>query len=151
MTEESKSEEIKKKIVDYLSSHQWLNLGTVDRNGKPMVHTMAFASEGATVYFLTDKNTHKVSDMKVNPHVAYTVDDDNVQVMEITGIQMQGRASLVTDEKEIGKVLKLMSEKYPFMADLPPNPDIIFFKVEPVEAYYLDYSRGFNHRDFVTY
>lgn len=89
--------------------------------------------------------------MKVNPHVAYTVDDDNVRVMEITGIQMQGRASLVTDEKEIGKVLRLMSEKYPFMADLPPNPDIIFFKVEPVEAYYLDYSRGFNHRDFVTY
>lgn len=151
MTEESKSEEIKKKIVDYLSSHQWLNLGTVDLNGKPMVHTMAFASEGATVYFLTDKNTHKVSDMKVNQIVAYTVDDDDVQVMQITGIQMQGKASRVTDEKEIGKVLGLMNEKYPLMADLPPNPDIVFFKVEPMEAYYLDYSRGFNHRDFVTY
>lgn len=151
MTEESKSKEIKKKIVDYLSSHQWLNLGTVDVNGKPMVHTMAFASEGATVYFLTDKKTHKVSDINNNPIVAYTVDEDDVQVMQITGIQMQGRASLVTDEKEMSKVFRLMSEKYPSMADLPPNPDIIFFKVEPMEAYYLDYSKEFNHRDFVTY
>lgn len=145
------TDETRQKIVNYLSSHQWLNLGTADRSGKPMVHTMAFASDGATVYFVTDKNTHKVADIMDNPKVAYTVDEDNVQVMQIKGVQMQGKASLVTDKEETSKAFSLMAKKYPFMADLPSNPDNVFFKVEPEEAYYLDYSKGFNHRDFVTY
>jgi general stress protein 26 len=145
------TEDTKQKIANYLSSHQWLNLGTADRKGKPMVHTMAFASEGATVYFVTDKNTHKVADIMDNPNVAFTVDEDDVQVMQITGVQVQGKASLVTDREETSKAFRLMAEKYPFMADMPSNPDNVFFKVEPAEAYYLDYSKGFNHRDFITF
>ncbi|MDP2218369.1 MAG: pyridoxamine 5'-phosphate oxidase family protein [Methanolobus sp.] len=145
------TEEIKTKIVNYLSSHQWLNLGTADKKGKPMVHTMAFASDGATVYFVTDKNTHKVTDMMDNPNVAYTVDEDDAEVMQITGVQMQGKAFLVTDGEETNKAFRLMADKYPFIADMPSSPDNVFFKVEPEEAYYLDYSKGFNHRDFVTF
>ena len=44
--------------------------------------------------------------------------------MNITGIQMEGKASFVTDEAELGQIFHLMVEKFPFMAELPKNPDL---------------------------
>lgn len=145
------SDEIKQKIVDYLASHNWLNLGTVDKSGKPMVHTMGYVSDGAVVYFGTGKDTRKAANILNNSNVAYTVDDDEVQLMEITGIQMEGKASMVTDEAEAGKVFQLMLEKFPFVADMPEDNDSILLKVEPVTAYYLDYTKEFGYRDMVSY
>ncbi|MDK2892036.1 pyridoxamine 5'-phosphate oxidase family protein [Methanohalophilus sp.] len=145
------TDDIKQKIEEYLKNHKWLNLATVDSECKPMVHTMAYVSDGATVYFGTSKQTHKVDDIMNNSNVAYTVDEDNVDVMTITGIQMQGIATQVTEPSELEKFSTLMSEKYPFMRDLPKTPDSVVFRVDPVEGYYLDYSKGFTHRDKVTY
>ncbi|MCD4703331.1 MAG: pyridoxamine 5'-phosphate oxidase family protein [Methanosarcinaceae archaeon] len=145
------SNETKNKIEHYLKEHNWLNLGTVDSEGKPMVHTMAYVSDGAVVYFGTSKQTHKVDDIVNNPNVAYTVDEDDVDVMTITGIQMQGKATQVTEQAEIEKFGMMMYEKYPFVKDMPETPDSIVFRVDPVEGYYLDYSKGFTHRDLVTY
>lgn len=145
------SEETRKKISNYLSSHNWLNLGTVDKQGRPMVHTMAYASEGPKVYFTTKKSTHKVSHILENPNVAFTVDEDDVNVMEIKGVQMEGKASMITDGKEAQKVMNMMLDKYPFMSDMPPSDEYVLFKVDPVKAYYLDYTKGFTHRDEETY
>ncbi|MBP2029484.1 general stress protein 26 [Methanohalophilus levihalophilus] len=145
------TDDIKQKIEDYLKDHKWLNLGTVDSEGKPMVHTMAYVADGTTVYFGTSKETHKADDMMNNPNVAYTVDEDDVDVMTITGVQMQGKATLVTDPSEMEKFGMLMIEKFPFMKDMPQTPDSVVFRVDPVEGYYLDYSKGFTHRDMVTY
>ena len=145
------SEEIKQKIADYLKNHEWLNLGTVDAEGRPAVHTMGYVSDGATVYFGTNKNTRKAQNMLNNPFVAYTVDEDNVEVMAITGIQMQGKASLLSDPDELNKVGQMMAEKFPFVMEMPEDADLVMFKVEPVEAYYLDYAKGFTHRDNVNY
>ncbi|WP_406657459.1 pyridoxamine 5'-phosphate oxidase family protein [Methanolobus sp. ZRKC2] len=145
------SEETRKKISNYLSSHNWLNLGTVNEEGKPMVHTMAYASEGAKVYFTTRKGTQKVTHMMSNPSVAFTVDEDDVNVKEIKGVQMEGKASLVKDMKEAEKARHLMMDKYPSMSEMPATEEYILFKVEPVKAYYLDYTKGFNHRDEETY
>ncbi|MEA1985673.1 MAG: pyridoxamine 5'-phosphate oxidase family protein [Euryarchaeota archaeon] len=145
------SDETKDKIENYLKEHDWLNLGTVDSEGKPMVHTMAYVSDGAVVYFSTSEQTHKVADIVNNPNVAYTVDEDNVDVMTITGIQMQGKAIQVTEQAEIEKFGMLMYGKYSFSKDLPETPDSVVFRVDPIEGYYLDYSKGFTHRDMVTY
>lgn len=145
------TDDIKQKIEDYLKNHKWLNLATVDSEGKPMVHTMAYASERSVVYFGTSKKTHKVDDMVNNPNVAYTVDEDEIDVMELKGVQIQGKATLVNDPAEIEKYAMMMTEKYSFMKDLPKTPESIVFRVDPVKGYYLDYSKGFTHRDMVTY
>ncbi len=145
------SDDIKEKIVDCLKNHNWLNLGTVDKDGKPMVHTMGYASDGVVVYFGTGKDTRKSVNMQNNANVAYTIDDDEVEVMEITGVQIEGKASIVTDEVEAGKAFQLMVEKFPFMADMPAEYETFLFKVEPTTAYYLDYTKDFGYRDMVTY
>ncbi len=145
------SDDAKQKVSNYLSSHPYLNLATVSADGTPIAHTVGFVSEDAAVYFMTDKNTRKAKNITGNPSVAYTVDEDELDIGRIQGIQMKGKASLVTDGAVIEKVSALLAEKYPFMKEMPVNPDYVLFMIDPVEALFIDNTVGFGHRDTVAY
>ncbi len=143
--------EIKLKISTYLQNHRKITLATVNPQGNPVAHTVEYVPDGAAVYFATKKDTRKAQNIKQNGNVAYTVDEDYKDWMKIQGIQMEGTASVVTGDEEVNRVFGLYIERFPFVADFPPNPDLIFIKVEPRVAYFLDYEKGFAHRDHVTY
>jgi general stress protein 26 len=146
------SKEILKKIEEYLEGHEHLNLGTVTVEGKPVVHTLAYASAGATVYFITHKESRKAGNILKNPAVAYTVDQDNYENWsKIRGIQAMGTAGLVEEQDESKKASGLLMKKFPQMANLPPDPNMVIFKVEPTEIYYLDNTVSFGHRDQVEF
>ncbi|MGD2087235.1 MAG: pyridoxamine 5'-phosphate oxidase family protein [Candidatus Aminicenantes bacterium] len=146
------SNEILEKITGYLVNHEHLNLGTVTAEGAPIVHTVAYVSDGATIYFVTHKESRKAQNISSNSAVAYTVDDDDYEDWtEIIGIQGMGKASLLEDKEELEKVQGLMMKKFPQMANLPPDPNMVFYKVEPTEIYYLDNTVSFGHRDRVEF
>ena len=145
------SNEVKKKVSDYLSSHPYLNLATVCPDGTPLAHTLGYASDGATVYFMTDKNSRKAKNMSTCPSVAYTVDEDHTELARIQGIQMTAQAEVLTDGAEIQKVLEIMTGKFPNMRDIPENPDYVFYKVTPVEAQFIDNRVSFGYRETVQY
>lgn len=147
-------QEIKKEIEQYLTDpkHFYLNLATVTPEGAPLAHTMAFAAQGATVFFATRQDTRKAANIKANPQVAYVVDqDDYPSFMDIKGVQMEGRAAIITDPQEIAQVGKLYTAKFGGGMDFPPSEMHIVIKVEPVRAYFLNYSKGFAHKDLVEY
>ncbi len=144
-------EKVREKISRYLGSHPYLNLGTVTQEGTPVVHTLGFVSEGATVYFMTDRTSRKAKNMMSNPAVAYTVDEDETRLGVIRGVQMEGRASLVSDEDEIQKVFGLMREKFPQVGEIPESPNYVIFKITPRVGYFLDNTVSFGHRDRVEY
>jgi general stress protein 26 len=139
------------KISDYLSNHQYLNLATVRPDNSPLAHTVGYASDGATVYFMTDKKSRKAKNINSNPFVAYTVDEDYTDINKIQGVQMRGKAELLTDNSVIEKVFGIMLGKFPQIKDLPQNPDYVSFKITPVEAFFLDNTVGFGHRDNITF
>jgi general stress protein 26 len=143
--------DVLKKITDYLASHPYLNLATVCPDNTPLAHTVGFASEGATVYFVTDRNSRKAKNITHNPSVAYTIDEDCTDLAKIQGVQMKGSAEPVSDKEVVGKILEMMNKKYPYMADLPQNPDYVFFKIEPIEAQFIDNTIEFGHRDSLTF
>jgi len=143
--------DVKNKISDFLASHPYLNLATVSPDGTPLVHTVGYASEGTTVYFVTDKNTRKAKNISNNPAVAYTVDEDYKDLAKIQGVQMKGRAEFVTDKTIVEKIFAIMNKKYSYMKDMPENPDYIFFKIKPVEADFIDNTVKFGHRDHVNF
>jgi general stress protein 26 len=144
-------DDVKQKVSNFLSSHAYINLATVSADGTPLAHTLGYASDGATVYFMTDKNTRKAKNITGNPSVAYTVDEDHTELGRIQGIQMTGKASLLTDNSIIEKVMGIMAGKFPGMSEMPQNPDYVFFKIEPAEAQFIDNTQGFGHRDVVNY
>lgn len=141
------AEELKTKIYEYLADHYYLNLATVSPQGNPMAHTMAYVSEEAVVYLATNKNTRKVQNIMNNPHVAYTVDEDDPDWFDMKALQVEGKASIITDENELREVGEIMVAKFPIAADMPPDSDIIMIKIEPEIVYYLDYSIEFGYRE----
>ena len=48
------------------------------------------------------------------------------------------------NDREVGEI---MVAKFPIVADMPPDPEIIMIKIEPEVIYYLDYSVEFGHRE----
>lgn len=146
--------QIKAEIQAYLNdpSHLFLNLATVTPEGAPLAHTMAFTADGATVYFGTSKGSRKATNMQANPKVAYVVDQDSYpDFMKITGVQMEAKATLISDPQEIARANKLYKAKFGEAVDITPSDQHLVFKLEPVRAYYLNYAKGFAHRDMVEY
>jgi general stress protein 26 len=139
-------EDLKNKVNKYLADHYYLNLATVSPQGNPMAHTLAYVSEEAIVYVATRKNTRKVQNIMHNPHVAYTVDEDDPDWFDMKALQVEGRASIINDEKELREIGEIMVAKFPIVADMPPDPEIILIKIEPEVIYYLDYSVEFGYR-----
>ena len=74
--------------------------------------------------------------------------------MAINGLSMAAHAQPVTDPGEVGRILGMLSRKYPELVSLPgpmPTPDQIrVFRVTPTVIAVLDYSQGFGHTDLVT-
>ena len=143
-------EEIKQKIENYLASRPYLQLATVKPNGAPLAHTLGFANAGAVVYFMTHKDTRKIANIADNPQVAYTVDEDCLELPKIQGVQMEGRAEILTEKMDIEKAVELLGQKFGGM-DIPHAEEMVFVKVAPVEAYFIDNTVAFGHRDYVTY
>lgn len=144
--------EIKEQIAQYLGSHPFINLATVTGEGTPLAHTVAFVAEGATVFFTTRKDTRKALNLAANPKVAYTLDQDQYAgFAEITGVQMEGKATVISDSQEIAQADKLYKAKFGEGASIPPSDMHIVIKIAPVRAFYLDYAKGFGHKDLVEY
>jgi len=144
-------DDIKQSIAAYLSSHRYLALATVDADGKPVVHSMGYASDGATVYCATFKGTRKVQNIERDPDVAFVVAEDYDDWGTIQGVQIQGKASFLEERDERERAVGLITQNFPHFANIGPNPDVVFIKVEPVEGFFIDYTKGFAHKNSVTY
>ena len=145
------TEDIKRKVLDYLASHRYMRLATVTTDSAPMVHTVAYASDGPTVYFLTDRRTRKIFNISRNPAVAFSVDEDYTDAGQIQGIQMEARATILSARADVEKARELMVKKFPQMAEMPPELDLVFVRVDPDQGYFLDYTKGFTHRDKIEF
>jgi len=145
------ADDIKKKIMDYMAAHNFLRLGTVGPKGTPQVHTLGYVPDGAVVYFATDRRTRKARNIEANPGVAYTVDEDYTDMLKIQGVQMEGTAQQLTDSDEIQRVTGMFQAKYSGMKEMPPEFQMVIYKVTPRTAYFLDNTVAFGHRDQVEF
>ena len=139
------------RVTEYLKSHNVMTLATVKADGRPLAHTVEYASDGATVYFITAMHSRKALNIIANNHVAYTVDEDYTDWSKIQGVQMEGKAAILTEKADVDKAMGVYLRKFPAAAQLLPSPDLVFIKVEPTAGYFLDYTRGFTHREELAF
>ena len=104
-----------------------------------------------TVYFSTGKQTRKFKNILKNPNVAYSVYDPTEYLDEVISVQMEGKASPVTDKKEIKEINEMLKQKFPFMAYLTKDPDSIIIKISPKTCHFIDYTKGYGYKDKVEY
>ena len=139
------AEEIKQQMADYLAEHRYMALATVGADGKPVVHTVGYTSEGTTVYCATFKQSRKAHNIVQNPSVAFVVDEDYHDLESIKGIQMQGQANILVDPGETQRD----AEKRPILKDLCYRPPIAttFCGIPVVGRFSREYTRqsGMRH------
>ena len=147
-------EEIRQKILTLLDQHRIMTLATLRPDGWPQATTVGYAHDGLTLYFLCSPESQKAANLTRDERVSLTIDHDTPQVMDITGLSMAARATVVVDPSEGEKALRLLMRKYPPQDVLPlPLPtlaDVRIFRVTPTVISVLDYAKGFGHTDLVT-
>lgn len=139
--------DIKKEIIEYLEKKPFITLATCSLDGLPITHPIAHVTEGATVYFVTDEFTRKVQNIKENKNVAFSAFEEIDQIDQIKSLQMEGSASIIPKGPEFTNVWEMILIKFPFMKDMPPNPNNVIVKIAPKKCHYSDYSKGFGHRE----
>jgi nitroimidazol reductase NimA-like FMN-containing flavoprotein (pyridoxamine 5'-phosphate oxidase superfamily) len=137
--------ELKKEVENYINSTKYIVLGTV-KDGIPFLRTIgAFANDGLTVYFSTNKNTEKVKHIGKNPHVSLFFQHEGQDITSFKNVSVIGRATQVAEKKEQDKAIGLIGGRNPRFKERVTKgeaKDAAFFKVEPIEVKFLDFSRG---------
>jgi nitroimidazol reductase NimA-like FMN-containing flavoprotein (pyridoxamine 5'-phosphate oxidase superfamily) len=144
-------------IDDILNGHNLLRIATVDSAGMPCVRSVDYArGDGENiVYFITRRDSRKVTQLKNNGNVAFTVDHDCPaweDLQKLKYIKGTGTATLIEDPQEMQKAFGLLMQKFPFLKDLPGDPsDFAGVKVTLKEVFVTDNTIGFGHTEPVTY
>jgi nitroimidazol reductase NimA-like FMN-containing flavoprotein (pyridoxamine 5'-phosphate oxidase superfamily) len=144
-------DDIKEHVINYLSKRKFLTLATTTLQGEPLTHPVAYVNKGAILYFSTGANTRKYKNILENPNVAYSVYDPTEHLDEVVSVQMEGEATSVTDGEETEEIMKMLKQKFPFMADMTSDPDSIIIKICPKLCHFTDYTKGFGFRDKIKY
>lgn len=144
------SREAKQELTQYLNDHCKLVLATAGPAGT-LAHTVEYVADGTTVYFMTHGQSRKVQNITADPAVGYTVDEDYEDWSAIKGIQMQGKAAVVTDPAELKKGQGLLMQRFPQLAQMPALDGMVMVKVAPARALYIDNTVQYGYRDQVDF
>jgi nitroimidazol reductase NimA-like FMN-containing flavoprotein (pyridoxamine 5'-phosphate oxidase superfamily) len=144
-------DEIKDLIINYLSKRKFLTLATSSQKGEPLTHPIAYVNKEDTIYFSTSSKTRKYKNIQKNPNVAYSVYEQTEHLEDVISVQMEGKATPVTDKKEIIEINEMLKQKFPSMAKLTTDPDNVIVKISPKLCYFSDYTKRFGYRDRIEY
>jgi nitroimidazol reductase NimA-like FMN-containing flavoprotein (pyridoxamine 5'-phosphate oxidase superfamily) len=144
-------ESLKQRIAEYIGSHKYLALATAGSDGKPLVHTMGYVAMGDVVYCSSYRDRRKIRNIMQRSDVAYVIHEQHVDAEQIRGVQMLGKAAIVQDPVELSAVAERMSKVFPPFARRYPREDIVFIRIDPVEALFIDFTVSLDHADRATY
>lgn len=137
----------------YLTGHHVMTLATQGADG-PWASALFYASDGASLIFLSSPNTRHCRNLALDARCAATIQEDYREWSQIKGIQLEGRViELQGDEEKRAQVR--YGEKFPIVgtvANLPPAivkalAKVRWFRLVPEHFHFIDNSQGFGHRD----
>ncbi|MCP4628655.1 MAG: pyridoxamine 5'-phosphate oxidase family protein [bacterium] len=144
-------------VKEVVNGHNLLRFATVDSNGLPCVRSVDYAAGDSEniLYFITQKDSRKVQQIKENANIAFAIDHDCPtwdDLQKLKYIKGSGTAALVEDPQEMESAYGLLMQKFPFLKDLPGNPsDFVGIKVELNEVFVTDNTIHFGHTKAVNY
>jgi uncharacterized protein len=110
--------ETRQRVSAFLREHTTLALATVGEEGLPAVAAVFYASDDdLSLYFLTEERTEHGRNMLGNPAVAGAIHEDGQDWRGIRGLQLKGRAAIVTGAV-LPHAIKTYASRYAFVASL---------------------------------
>jgi uncharacterized protein YhbP (UPF0306 family) len=154
------SEELKQQILNYVEGHNTMTLGTC-QGEIPWAATVFYASDGLRLYFVSAPDSRHCQNLKANPRVAVTIQEDYKDWRQIKGIQIEGEVVELNSLIDKGKAMAAYARKYPEVMKLFTDPGsgifykaflkVKFYGVVPKRVFFIDNEQGFGKRqEFVV-
>lgn len=116
--------EAKETALNIMNESRTGTMATVKGN-KPHSRYMTFINDGMTLYTPTSKETHKMEDIKENPHTHILLGYDGEGFGD-DYIELEGRVSEAEDKKD-----DMWREEFSAYFDGPDDPDYTLLEITP--------------------
>lgn len=148
---------LKLSICRFLMRHSTLSLATCN-GSQPWSTDLFYASDDSCqLYFVSGASTRHSQNIEGNPHVSVTISEQCTDWREITGLQLEGEASVVSKADRDG-VIAMYLMKFPSLKTLHQASEIFallwksdFYRISPRWIRLIDNSKGFGHKDEVVF
>ena len=162
-TREPSSPEVhhaRQQVIAYLGCHHTISLATDGPCGL-WAATVFYVTLGFDFDFRSKASSRHAQNLAVNPRVAGTVNTDPEDWRAIKGIQLEGRAELVTRHDEQLQVMEAFSLRYPFVETLwgdeehgnelatGQTPQRKAFRLRPERLVFYDHERSIDAFELV--
>jgi uncharacterized protein YhbP (UPF0306 family) len=136
--------------LSYLEEHQVMTLATQGAGGV-WAAAVFYTNVQFDLYFLSAEHTRHVQNIRQNPRVAATIQEDYRDWKDIKGVQLEGIVQQLTGEAREEAIARY-GRKFPFVANADARmqaalDQVEWFRLRPDRFYFVDNSRGFGHRD----
>ena len=125
-----------------------MTIATLREDGWPHATTVAFVSDGMTLYFLCEPQSQKALNLARDQRISLTIDGDTARPAGVAGLSMAARAHAVDDPTEVAKVRALLTARSPEYTG--HTAKLRAFRVTPELISLIEYSKGFAHAELVT-
>ena len=146
------NDEIRQQIIGVMNSHKVMTVATIRPDGYPQATTVNYVNEGLALYFVCDKNSQKVSNLKQNRKVSLTIDHLEGDWRTVRGLSLGGTAEVFNEgDREFRHTLDLITRKFPRLGEVLKKEieAMAAVKITPEVISFIDYSKGFGHTDLV--
>lgn len=135
------TDELRRRLYDYLARHTTLTLATVGPDGLPQATPLFYASdERLNLIFLSSPDSRHSRNLARNPAAAAAIYDEVWEWQAIRGVQLEGQVERLEGE-ERRAALALYQAKYPFIAELAPQVGAsTLYRLRPRWLRYIDNS-----------
>lgn len=135
--------EILKDSKDYLEHGQVALLITVGEGNVPYVRSIgAYANDGFNIYFLTQRATEKVKQIKLNPVVTFYIENEGQPISAFKSLALTGEAHEIEGE-EFDKAVEGISVRYPKIKESVADGSIkasAIYKIKTKFVKWADYT-----------
>ncbi len=144
-----------------------MSLATNRPDGWPQVTQVGYVNDGFLIYCFVAANSQKHANIRRDPRVSAAIGDDAPHPLDLKGLSLAGRASIVPDPREFEYVSKLRMTRYPEDASTPPSAPgdgvmarievhppagrVVLLRIAPEILSVSDYSKGFGHSDLMRF
>ncbi|SHJ75564.1 pyridoxamine 5'-phosphate oxidase family protein [Paramaledivibacter caminithermalis] len=147
----------KDKIREVINNHKLMCICTVDENGMPKGRSVDYATgeDESILYFITNKETDKINEIKNNSNVFIVIDhdcDSMEELQQLRYIKATAKAYICESPEEVQKAFGYVMQKFPYLKDLPGEPsDFVGIKVELEKVTLTDNTVHFGYMEDVLY
>ena len=137
-------------VVDMIKDHDDLTLATIREDGYPQANTVSYASDGLTIYFVTEPDCSKIKNIQRSNKVSLSINKEYKDWSKIKGLSMAATAEILAKPDEIKKAKDCIVKKYPLLGEMmTPGRQVDVVEITPKIISVLNYEIEFGHTDLV--